>query len=341
MHTRALLAAATLCALPAQDLSFHAAPETVLTREFRETTRWELVEMIESTGGRGGGDQLPRIEAELTRVFAVRDELQAVDGGRATRIARTILEGASAARHQFAVDGLEEEYEVEMVSPLVDAELQLEWDDEDQAYAVKLESGGDTALLDRLLHDLDLLVVMPDGEVAEGDAWEVEGEGLAALLAPGGALSLELVELPEGGMGMGTLEILCGSLCSAAECVGDVDGELRVVWTETVEEEGEKLAILELELEASFSRELGERVADLLEAGGGEVPEAFRLFSDWTVEGGGRCLWSLDAGHARSLRLELDTSIQATLELVMFGTEVDSEYGLSGTTELDFAFEAE
>jgi hypothetical protein len=190
-------------------------------------------------------------------------------------------------------------------------------------------------------HDLDLLFLLPDGDVEEGDSWTVEGDALRSLVAPGGQLGLVFASPPEGDFELlEPLQVACASLLTAAEAAGEVDGELEVTWAETVEVDGERRALLELELEVTLSRDLGERVGEVL-GGAVTLPPGLRLASDWELEGEGVCAWSLDAGTARSLRLELDTTLVAAVTLTAYGTEVESEYALEGTTVLDFAFEAD
>jgi len=187
------------------------------------------------------------------------------------------------------------------------ATVRFAWSDEAEAYERSFDDeGGDDDVLEMLREDLDLRALLPpDGE----DEWEVGGEALLSVLAPGFDLGPLLESASDDGMPEELVTALRGVFENlSVEC--SFDG--------TTEEDGVELARF------SFTSEIDETVAldaaSMINGDEGDQEldwERFDATLYLEIEGEGT--WDGAAGHFRSLEVASEG-----------GLEIDFGFGLPG-----------
>lgn len=146
--------------------------------ETDSTFRVETVDMTitvdgEEREGLGGG----AAASESRRIVQV-DRVIAVDGGAPNKLRRSFEEISGSATMSFG----DQEQEVELESPLSETVIELTLDD-DEVHAEVVEGGSvDDALLEGHRLELALSALLPAGELAEGDEFEIESEALIRAL---------------------------------------------------------------------------------------------------------------------------------------------------------------
>lgn len=303
-HVLALAAVLALAPAPQPvALVFAPAAGTTLQRTWRSSYALEIEEM----GMSFDGEELPAeymedlggtMSGEETRV--VTDVLEAVEGGRATRLVRRF--DALDGKDVMAFDD-EEPEESAATSALEGKRVVFRWNGEEEAHEVAFAEGeeGDEALLDGLEEDMDLRALLPDGEVEPGASWELEPTIYGTLIALGGEVGL-LAE---------DEELLDDE--SSEELEENTDGTVRATFVEVREEGEARIAVVRLELEVTtFSDETLEE--------GGEDEEGFHDFggserTDLAVEASAELLWDLAHGHALSFELEGTLSMTITQDM--------------------------
>lgn len=237
--------ALALFAWPAQD-ALRSTPEKdlVLRKVFERRERMELTAMDMTVDGTShGGMEQPEWSFEVREDFVFLDRCADVVDGRATKLARTFerLAGERVDRSSKAPEGSQEQSST-VASELEGRTVEFTWDEEAADYAVDFTGdGGDSALLENLAADLDLSAFLPSSAVSEGDRWEVPAHAFTELLCPGG--DLKLASGPSSGK---------ANNLSLAE---NLSGTIRASLGNPREEDGQTLAVIDLELELEAQAE--------------------------------------------------------------------------------------
>ncbi len=270
------------------------APEPGLALAKTFTTTLEL-ESGDLSSTMGGAEVPPAylpdilVVIENTIEVEVEDTYLAVEAGASARLRRTFgkLDGHGFFEMEMQGAPPEAEEWERSVSELVDETVELDWDLEGDSCTTKLVDAEETdevaELLSRLDPDLDLLAFLPEDEVEVGDRWRVEVEAITALLQPGGRLGLEDEGERDGGV---FEEVSC-------------DGKISARFTAIEEEQGAKLAVIEIE--GTYVR-VQQRPTDLehIPVVDGTATET----ATTTLELEGQLRWNLRGKHASSLELE-------------------------------------
>ena len=149
------------------------------------------------------------------------------------------------------------------------------WDEDDESYGVAFDedSDGDDELLEGLEENMDLRAFLPEDDVAEGDTWGVDANLMRHVIAPGGALKILPDDLEGMGMGMG------GSAPpNPGEFFEDFDGEITVKYLETREEDGARLAVLEISVDVSSAADMTDWMSEMI--ADAEMPEGMDVEID-------------------------------------------------------------
>ena len=79
------------------------------------------------------------------------------------------------------------------------------WNDDDGEYELSFPEGeeGDAELLEGLTEDMDFRALLPDGELSEGESYDIDLAGLVDVMAPGGDLKIEMEVDGADGAAMG------------------------------------------------------------------------------------------------------------------------------------------
>jgi len=291
-------------------VAFTPAEGATVSKELSLEATFYLDDLVASLDGQEmptdqAGDEGLLVDATI----GVTDEYVKVDGSKVLTLRRTFdelsLEGGQEGKTEAA----------EQFSELEDATVEFQWDAESGEYVARYpeDEEGNEDLLENLYADMDLLALLPDGEVSIDDTWEVSGDGLKAVFLPGGVPGMESPDDPQGEE-IG--EIFKEELTTQLE---DAFGEF-VIRCKYVgsRDEGEVLVgEISFEYEGKASIDLSEaiqRVIDLLGEQMGGVEADVVATVDLEFEGKGTLLWNLAKGHVHAFDMKGDITVLADLE---------------------------
>ena len=331
MKTVALLPVAALAlALPPQELSTRYQPERALrvtseTTLSMETTRSEFLrdgEPVEGRGGFGGGGS-----SETRKTVHVDRYLDCVEG-RPTRMRRSWQEADAETEMNFG----DQSRGFALESPFEDVVVEIT-SDEDGELSYEVVEGSDPGqeALERLRPALALDALLPSGEVAEGDSWDLEGEAIAR------GLGLDLADVlfarPDpgegGGGGRGGGRGGRGGMRGGGGGLGQL---ARAEWSGqatfkgTGDREGVACAVIGLELEASSEMD-GEGMTSVFEAElSGELYVALEGRRPVALELEGSLRSEMDSERERNgVVMESHRESEGTFELTCLVEETDFE----------------
>jgi hypothetical protein len=172
---------------------------------------------------------------------------------------------------------------------------------------------------------MDLLNLLPEGDVSVGDRWTVPGEKLATIFLPGGSAGFPAE--PEDDTFAPTLETLEAQMDALIE---DLSIECEY---EGVRQEGDvEVAVIKFVNEGDVTIDLSDFLGDILSEQ--EVPfdvEA-TLSVDIELDGRGQLLWNLGAHHAHDFEMEAELTLAAEGDASM---DMDGEsHAAEGTAEV-------
>jgi hypothetical protein len=221
--------------------------------------------------------------------------------------------------------------ETEFTSDLVGASVVFAWNAGASGYeASYAEKEGDARLLEGLEEDLDLEGFLPTKEVAEGESWNVPPDVVRALIAPGGDLKLRAESA--GQMG--------GPQASQSDLIGELDGKFVATFGGVRSEDGAHVAVIQLEIEARSSRDLGALAEELGQAMRSGLPDDAEmkitsLDAEYELDAEGELLWNLQSGllHALSLSGQMRKIVVTamTMKLGPTTSSMESSQIFSGT----------
>lgn len=337
MHHRTLLiVVAALAASPlAESPKNRSVAGSSHVKSFRESSELQLDSITQTVNGVEVdlGDVM--MSAKIERSFGLVDEYVAVEEGRLTKRRRRFEEVDGLAEMSLDVMGERESQTLTLSSPLEGLEVLCEWDEEAEEHSFRFDEdgGGDKGLLEHLLADAEFRMIPPGREAEPKDSWVIDLGEERSFFAPGGLLSWEAE------LGPGSYEIIepwqmiVISLTGMSEVSQEIEGELAAIWTETIEVDGVRAAVIALELNAELRADLGDELVRMaLSSDLEELDATFEVM--WSIEGEGKILWNLEAGHFISLELECENEIEFTLELEEEFGRVEVQAELSGTTSL-------
>ncbi|HED64607.1 MAG TPA: hypothetical protein ENJ09_03525 [Planctomycetes bacterium] len=241
------------------------------------------------------GEELPDVEApdltmdSLERVV-VRDEIGEAEGGQPTDFRRTFEELVQETSYESE----DEEAEFVSGSDLEGITVRFLWDDEDETYYAELtdeDDDVDADTLEWLTADMDLAGFLPEGEVEEGESWDIDARPYLSLMWPSGLVGWYDTENEEGPSEFGIEQDRL--------IVENLEGEGTVTFQGVEEEEGLRLALLWVELEVSTEASGSPR-------DGLEVEVEMERAIEGTIR------WDLTHGHLYDADLETDSEWSRT-----------------------------
>ena len=178
-------------------------------------------------------------------------------------------------------------------------------------------------------------LTLPEGELAEGESYDIDLLGLVDVIAPGGDLKTRhggRRRPGQHGSGSG------GQMSDFRQFFEDVvEGSATGKFVEMRDVDGTSVAVIEPEMDVSASADMsghGRRG----HGGGEELPADMsidRMEMAMTSEGTGELLWNVAAGHAHSLSLQADLEIgmDMAMGMDMGGQSMDlgMEMAMSGS----------
>jgi hypothetical protein len=160
------------------ELKTEYSADRALRIETDSTFRMETVDMsITVDGEEREGFGAGATSSQTRRIVQV-DRVLAAEGGAPTKLQRSFEVLSSSGTPSFG----DQEQEIEQECPLSETVLELEVDDGE--VIAKVAEGGslDDALLEGHHLELALAALLPDGEFAEGDEYEIESAALIRAL---------------------------------------------------------------------------------------------------------------------------------------------------------------
>jgi hypothetical protein len=181
-----------------------------------------------------------------------------------------------------------------------------------------------------------------DGAIQPGAEWDIEPEAWVPVLRSGGALRLH----PEQDVRAGRLMIdkedvvLMGAL-ALANMTQEIDGQSKASWSETIEEDGVPLAVIEIELDLELEGDLSETWTEWLDELGYTSRRELQASYERELVGEAKLLWNLERGTFERFRFEVESYVTGELDFVAlqgggeFEVEVEVELNASTTYEAD------
>jgi len=345
--TKALLLPALLLPLPlllgsnapAARVAFAVADGKTLTKTFEVKADLSLEDMTLT----GAGGMVPDMEMTMgvSYKIGVTDEYVKVEGGQPRQLKRTFdslsSDVTTAMKMEIMGQSRDQDSASSATSELEGKSVKFTWDAEKKEYTRAFDpAGGEEKLLEGLREDMDLRALLPDGEVEEGEEWEIDPKELVDVLAPGGNLSLKPKDAPDGGMSMGA-----SGMENMADMFGDdVEGKCKAQFTGMRDVEGVQLAVVKLTIDMKAKTDMTERVKEQMEEQ--DLPpevegmEFKSIDIEYSLEAEGELLWNVAGGHFHSLDLSGTSGFKSDQSMAMKvqGREmnIDQSMEFSGTT---------
>jgi hypothetical protein len=286
----ALPAACALCALPLTDeISLGVDAGTALRRTIVQELSMELAEM---TMIQDGEEVPPEAFADFEMSMrqsdriVVTDTYVEMDGARAKRLKRTFDElTGEESQSQTPPGGEAQEESADRSSELEGKTVLFSLGEDGDEYEVAFEGEeGDEALLGELECDMDLLALLPSGDVEEGEEWELDIAAFDEALSPGGDLAIVSPDDTEDD--------------SEEQFEKNRKGSATATYLGRREVDGIEVAVIELKAEL-------ETFAESEETGEGDY-EGLNTTTRMEIEIDfeGELAWNVEAGHAQSFKVE-------------------------------------
>jgi len=276
-----------------------------------------------------GGMMMGELDEALSFnvLIGVTDEFVKSANGKPLELLRTYnelsAEGGTESERESA-DGFDE---------LEDSTVSFKWNEEEGEYVKSFhESEGEEELLENLEVDMELLALLPDGEVSEGDTWEMDGSKALSLFAPGG--------FPSGG-GEGddeVMEIISQELESQFDEAFE-DFSIECTYKGMQEDGENSYGEIAFEFEGEGAIDLSELLMQMidLQAEGAEIEIDADITAglDLTFKGLGTLLWDPKTGHLHtyemSCEMTLLADVMAAIDVMGQSQEFEASAELSGS----------
>ncbi len=348
-HKKTLLVAALAAPIvlaftaPRDSVSFAPKDGASVTKTFTSTTNFTMDDMSMLLNGQDPG-MMPEMEMEMefTQTIAVTDTYEKSSDGVPVKLTRTFDEIGTDMEVAVTIDMMGETQEQNTTgtgsSELEGTTVVFSWDADSEEYDKSFVDGeGDDELLEGLVEDMDLRVLLPDGDVSEGDEWDIALGDLPEVLAPGGDLALD-IEIEGGESPMGGPDPTM--MTNLREMFGDMmEGEATGRYMGTREIDGKKVGVIALKIDIETARDMSDIVGDLM---GDQIPEGMemnidRMDVEMSMSGEGELHWDLKAGRVHAMKLTTDVEMAMDMEMGMDmgGQQMSMEMSMemSGTVE--------
>lgn len=331
----------------ADDLVHAPEPGAKVTRTVSEATSLSLKDAAVTIGGQDLPTDVLTLSATHARTVKVADVYGETVDGELRSLGRA-FDAVSARIEVDAVtpEGKAESAKVEAEHPLTDLEVDFAWDEKEEAVTAEFAEGsdGDEELLEELRVSMDLASLLEatsedDGERGPGSRWTVDPAVLAELASPGG-VGFVPFEVEDDSQ---TLSLYLASLLSCRDLLREPTGEVEVLWKSTREIDGERCAVLDLDVDVKERRDLTERLRGSVLPALPTVTEELEIFeqvfADLALEGEGEVFWSLEQRRLRSVVLPMEMVVVFDATGVTEGQDLEVTLELEGETELRLATE--
>jgi hypothetical protein len=281
---------------PRAEIRFAPAPGLALRKTFESSAKQQLESMSVTFNGEEQEQEQEHQTSTETRLVVI-DRYVARDEERVTKLERSFDEFALEAVQEIEAGGEEHKFQGEATNELTGSTVQFTWDAKAQDYVASAKEGElESEWLEELQFELDFRALLPRGEVAVGDEWEVDAEALRAMLRIDRQLPLDWTRSFDGEEQEQSEEE------EEPDEKESTDGELVARFEGLREVDGLELAVIRLagEYETTSS---AERSVESEQGTQSTVSQ-----TTISVEIEGECLWNLAGGHFHSCALEAQTS---------------------------------
>jgi hypothetical protein len=306
----ALLAAASI-APRADTLVFSVAPGTKIGKQLELSLELATQHVSISIGGQELPEEvLKKFEMSMSNTIelAVEDEYTALEDGRPSALVRRFQSAKSHAKSHDVQPGRKPaDKDEELESPLAGHAVEFQWNAKEHSFERAYKgSESDKAALEPLKADMDLLVLLHPGTLAEGASWKIEPKFIGDLVKPGGELSFPRQK--DSNMQF--------------EFSRNPSGTIEASYAGTRESGGRKFGIVKVVTHIKSAQ-----------AADPEKPTSFAL--EGTLELEGEYLWDLERGRLASYSIRGPATLSATGE-----REVETKAG-KAPMKLRFEFSGE
>lgn len=309
-----------------------------------------------------GENKGEEVERTVPMKSSIHREKRIVLGDRYERIVdRRPLAIRRSVEEAHALDDVEIQGQPpqhrEGTSPLEGRDLRVRWNDEDERYDFALDEEEDDEDVDpRLLEDLrpdaDFRFLLPGDDVDPGDSWSADGGHLLDLIVPGGDFfpflpPREIRRPPANAPQVQLRAPFAGTTIPLGQLVRALPGQITVEYAGEAEEDGVRLALLDLEVEAEGDVDVTERLRPHVAHG---IPESVEYEYAHTVElslsGSGRLRWDVERGVLFDLEWKAeiqgseDIRMSAEFENPKTGEDMAPKLGMQADWEGSFRMRA-
>ncbi|MCH2106989.1 MAG: hypothetical protein MK291_10140 [Planctomycetes bacterium] len=332
------------------EIAFGVESGSTITKSFEFETEMTLDNFDMTMNGQEP-PMMPGMDMTvLTTInIEVEDTYSKVDGGRPTMLTRSFetLSGSSDVAMELDIMGEVQSQDMSVASESVleGEAVEFVWNEEEGAHEATLPDGSslDEEDVEGLVEDMDFRSLLPDGEVDEGDEWEVPLESIHLILAPGGDTKLVPEEMEGmGGLGSGS------EMGSANDYFNeDVEGEFTATFAGMRKTDDGEVAVIKFSFELSNAVDLTDQTREAMEdsdlpAEVGEM-EIEHVDIEVEYEGEGELTWNLEAGHFHTFEAtgEFGMIMDQAMVINAMGQEMALEQNMEFSGSLAFDVSAE
>jgi hypothetical protein len=324
LSVAALLCAPVLLAFQPRGtkVSFDLSDGSSLSKNFTTVISLNLDDMSMTMNGSPSPVQ-PEMELSTmsTTSISITDSYVNVADGMPVQLERTFDEMTSTTSREMEMNMMgqseSQNLATDASSDLEGYAIRFAWDqDAEEFKASFLDEDGEAELLEGLSEDMDLRVLLPEGEVAEGDEWKIDPVALKHVFAPGGNMHF----IPEESDDDDPMSVGSDMGGTNDWFNDDIEGEASAKLVGLGKnDDGVHLATIEFVFELSNAVDFTESAQEALE--GGEMPPAVddmninSVDTDINIEGKGTLLWNMDDGCLYSL--DVSSDLELTLDMSM------------------------
>jgi hypothetical protein len=332
--------------LPGTRVKFAPAQGSSAIKTFEYKAEFSLDNMSVTLNGQEA-PTMPEMDMTMTnnQKVVVTDEYVALREGAPKKLRRRFDEitNAMAVSMKMEMMGQSQSSDnnVNAKSDLLGKQVVFTWDEDAKEYKKAFDPAEDNAaLLEGLQEDMDLRVLLPQGEVAEGDEWDIDVKELGRVLAPGGNLSLVPEEAGKSQVGMGDMS----GMGSLSDWLGElIEGSAKGSLVSVRKQDDAQIATIKLNFKINGSKDMSEMVSQAMEKaelppGAGEI-KVEHMDLDFRMEGEGELIWNLTAGRLQTFELSgpMRVNIDMAMKMSVQGQEmsIGQAMEMSGTSTMN------
>lgn len=330
---------------PGDSLRFAPEEGSEVAMEFTNTVEFFLDDFSAEAMGQDIGAMMGDVEANVNVDIEVAfsDTFRSIEDGRPVAFSRSFGDAGVTGEATGSGGGESESQSFELEAGLSGSTINFAWDEDEGDYVASYpdDADGDEDLLAGLEARADLAFLLPEGEVSEGDEWEVDPVQLAMLLVPGGDLGYDTEEGDRESMAESEDEMNDDAIEAMRSLMeGEVSGTYK-----GLNDDG--LAEVTIKLEIAGDRDFSDLIAQAIraaaDASGEDVPEdqmpnieSFEV--ELSLDGEGTLLWDPKAGHVNSFSMTAETELAISAAMSMKQQDMEipftGEVVLGGSAEI-------